>query len=155
MKDCGLGKILFAVTILLLLLWGSDTVTTIKELGLPEQTQYYIYCKRYEGTDSALSCGNGRIVRVEGNVEREMRNSFGVDGVSVRFETSRDKYDQLLDRIGLVVGGEFDYGDMTSVYGFSPRFGKGVLVDGRYVNVQVSFCGGIVQIGTPLLLGSF
>ena len=45
--------------------------------------------------------------------------------------------------------------DILCIYGYSSRLKGGVTVDGEKINLQIVVRGGIVTVGTPVILGSF
>lgn len=46
-------------------------------------------------------------------------------------------------------------GDVTSYYAYSPKLGRGLLLQGKQVNLHIAFSLDRCTVGTPLIFGGF
>lgn len=113
-----------------------------------------IYCR--ETLLPSQNIGYARIVTCSAkNAAQTLCACKGVDGISISFKASREIISQLIRYFRLCDVYELCLDDLTVVCGRSSRIVGGVVLDGKWVNLQIAYRDGTVTIGSPLILGSY
>lgn len=113
-----------------------------------------VYCKQ----TSLGGCDVGffRIVQCSADqLSRVLMDCNDVDGVSVSFEGTQTDVERVTALLDTTTIERYELGDVTVICGFSDKLKGCVVLDGKRVNVQISYCRGTVTVGSPLILGSY
>ncbi len=121
---------------------------------LPDDADVYVYCGYYDG--DYIANGSGCIVKTnKKEVHKVINGAVRVSGVSVRFDGGKEDAVSFAQRLRLEYVTYDDIGEIFTVYGHSPFVKGGVYADGVKINIQIACADGAVNIGSPLILGSY
>lgn len=113
-----------------------------------------VYCRKTELP--SVDSGIARIVRCDAtDLDAVLSRCSDVDGVSVSFEGSLRDVERIVERLGVKQTHTQQMDGLIVVCGYSRRLRGGVLLDGRFVNVQIALNGDRVTVGSPLILGGY
>ena len=78
-------------------------------------------------------------------------------GESVRFKSTINKANDIIDFYNLKIIKEEKIEDILCIYGYCENndFNNSILIDNNNVNLQVAFSNGYMTIGTPIILGDY
>ena len=123
--------------------------------------KYYFYVclnnAEQEGDSHFIKNGTGGIITLNQN-ELKMLNKFSINkvyGKSVEFEASEQQYKNFLQRLNFTTVKVESFNSLSTIYGYSDKFGERVLLYGKKVNIQIAKRGNSVCVGFPLILGSY
>lgn len=106
----------------------------------------------------------GRYTVYDGEIDEEytlnlaqaaVRTLMGSEGQCVRFDGSDLDVEKIIKRLRVEKVYEQELSGIFVIYGYSPRLGEGVYLDGKKVNIQIAKRGETVTVGTPLIKGSY
>ncbi|MGN1227534.1 MAG: hypothetical protein ACI4TX_02725 [Christensenellales bacterium] len=121
--------------------------------------KYYFYVTLSEECDDVhyTKNGNGGIIALNEN-ELHLLNDFKISkmyGKSIQFEGDKNSISKFLKDYDVSVVKEENFESFSTVYGYNAKFGDCVTVGDDKINIQLAVRDNIVNIGFPLLLGSF
>ena len=122
---------------------------------IPDAT-YVVYARGYTFSPYAYRVDNGDDTVLTTKISSAGEVYEGTQcvlGETVSFCGAQADLDELIERLGFSVVYDSDIAGCT--YGYSPKLGKGVLVEGRQVNCQIVIEGDRITVGFPLILGSY
>ncbi len=146
-------KIILALMVLLALFSNVNAVSSNDSSGLDGGT-YYIFCGKYNGQSDVVNSGNGLIVTCKDYLS-ELNYCKDVQGISVRFSGEFSDVESIKQKLGLLNVKTEKVGNITNIYGYSFFVNGGILTDNVLINVQISYNGNVINVGTPILLGSY
>ena len=113
-----------------------------------------IYCKQSEL--DGIDMGNGKIVQCDVEaLPTIIKKCQDVDGVSVTFNGAQADVTRIARLLNLKDVFEYELDGLVVTCGKSAKVRGGVVIDGRFVNVQIAYKDGAVTVGSPLILGSY
>lgn len=84
---------------------------------------------------------------------------FSIKGESVRFAVTKYERETVAENVLKKYGAQLVFveqtGETVCYYGITPRFGQGVLVNGKSVNVHVAVSQTECIVGYPIIFGGF
>lgn len=118
---------------------------------------FALQTKKFGGGYSVYSGGNitDEYTLSSYEVVLQQLKKGNVNGECVRFIGKDKDIDSFINEFNIRVVDEQNLSNIRVVYGYTSRFGEGVTLDGKRVNVQIAKRGGTITIGTPMICGSF
>ncbi|MCM1043684.1 MAG: hypothetical protein NC350_05750 [Corallococcus sp.] len=143
----------FVCIILLVALFFAMPRNLADAVGV-DDARVYIYCRSYSG--EAIDIGTGVIAQCNMyNLQEALSKAHCVDGLSVHFAGGAADVCRLSNKLNLHEYFRETVQNLIVIYGYSPAVTGGIFVDGMYINVQIAYDGQSVNIGSPLILGSY
>lgn len=120
------------------------------------------YCFYLDNRDFSVNdfetivMGDGAIIRCETDRISDVKNRLhGIKGESMSFAGGHDDILNIINRLRVNVVISENVDGIYSVYGYTRSIENFVTVNGKRVNIQIAFTGGLLTVGTPLILGSY
>lgn len=98
----------------------------------------------------------GRIEICEARKAEETKARLkNIKGESLSYQTDESEFERLISKYNIKVTFTEEAGKIKSAYGFSNKFNNFLYIDGKKINVQISYDNGYITIGTPVIFGGF
>ena len=159
-------KMFFLISFLFLLLFTYSFKPALFDLFkldnlIFSNEEYYIYCLNI--CNDLTNCeiinnGNGYIIKTDINNAKLVKSKVSnILGESVRFKSTINKANDIIDFYNLKIIKEEKIEDILCIYGYCENndFNNSILIDNNKVNLQVAFSNGYMTIGTPIILGDY
>lgn len=122
---------------------------------LPQGSNCYIFCAHTTAED-ALYSGNGYIVRCKsGNYAKTREKCQDIEGVTLYFNCAFEEVQNVIKLFNAKIIFDLSEKDAANLYCYSAKIKGGVYIEGRLINLQIFYSKGAINVGTPLLLGSY
>ena len=107
-------------------------------------------------TDDIIEAGPFKIVRVSGDSYRRLKAECpNIYGESITYHGDSVSLDNIMREIGVAIYDDIDDGNTRIIHGYSARCGNAIAHHGRMVNIEAKCGNNTIQIGTPLIMGSY
>ncbi len=127
----------------------------LTDIYMPLNSYCYIFCAQ-SSTQGAEDLGNGYMVFCESQDYVEtLKKCKNVEGVSVVYNCASAQIKEVIALLDAKIIFDLSSDAITDLYCRSAKIKGGVYIDGKLVNLQIFYAQGKINVGTPLLLGSY
>ena len=121
--------------------------------------KYYFYVTLNTQTEDNhyTQNGNGGIICLGYN-ELDLLDTFDINtlyGESVKFYGNDNDFEKLIKKYNLSIVLQEKFDNFNIVYGYNKILGDAVEINGKKVNVQIAKRGNEINVGFPLIMGSY
>lgn len=122
---------------------------------LPQGSNCYIFCASTTA-EGASFWGNGYIVRCKNIDYAQTREKCqDIEGVTVFFNCAFEEVEKVVRLLDAKIIFDLSEKEGTNLYCYSVKIKGGVYIEGKLINLQIFYSKGGINVGTPLLLGSY
>jgi len=127
--------------------------------GKSADPKYYFYVSLANDIDDSryVKNGNGGIICLEKN-EIDLINEYDITklyGTSISFTGNDEDVKNLLNAYDVKIIKKENFDGLETFYGYSKMLAKGVNLYGTEVNIQIAKRDNAINVGFPILLGSY
>jgi len=155
--------VLLSVTLILVALGlDSNGLTRLEKIGGADAVYYFFVADTdiMPLQEAVLHGGGAEVRRNIADAKRVKRALKNIRGEAVRFGGGRADADAVAKLLKIKIYSVEEFDGIDTYYAYTAELGNGrgsnaLNIDGARINVQVAFRGGVITVGTPLILGSY